>query len=111
MNVEANIIRLLGAAQLIVSFASMFSERLLSSVVGSDNTSTKLVRISKDLTLMRVSNVVALVNSLAIVILAALFHTVFGEQYKIGALVALGCFLAEAITLALSKIGTYAHYP
>ena len=33
------------------------------------------------------------------------------EQYKIIALVALGCFLAEAITLAVSKIGAYALIP
>ena len=60
---------------------------------------------------MRVSNLVALVNSLGIVILAALFYIVFDEQYKIIALVALGCFLAEGITLAKSKIGSYALIP
>ena len=111
MNIEASTIRLLGAAQLTVFVASMVSERLLASVVGSDNTSAKLVNISKNLTLIRISNLVALVNSLAIVVLAVLFYTVFSEQYPIIALVALGCFLAEAITLAVSKIGVYGLIP
>ena len=111
MNIEADTVRLLGATQLIVFVASMVSERLLASVVGSDSTSTKLVNISKNLALIRISNLVALVNSLAIVVLAVLFYTVFREQYATIALVAMGCFLAEAITLAVSKIGTYGLIP
>jgi hypothetical protein len=101
----------MGAVQLTVFVASMFSERLLTSVVGSGSTSDKLVNIAKNLTRMRISNLVALVNSVAIVVLAVLFYIVFGHQYKIIALVALGCFLAEAITLAVSKMGAYALIP
>jgi multidrug transporter EmrE-like cation transporter len=89
----------------------MLSERLLTSAVGSGSISDKLVNISNSLTLMRISNLVALVNSLGIVVLAVLFYVVFHEQYKIISLVALGCFLAEAITLAVSKIGAYALIP
>jgi hypothetical protein len=111
MNIEINTIRLLGAAQLLVFTASLLSERLLASVVGSGNISDILVNISKNLTRMRISNLVALVNSLAIVLLGVLFYIVFKDQYKIIALVALGCFLAEAITLAVSKIGTYSLIP
>ncbi len=111
MGTEMSIVRLLGVAQLIVFVASMVSERLLASVVGSGSTSDLLVNISENLTRMRISNLVALLNSLAIVVLAALFYVVFNKQYKIIALVALGCFLAEAITLAVSKIGTYALVP
>jgi hypothetical protein len=103
MNIEVNTFRLLGAAQLIVFVCSMLSERLLSSAVGSGNISDILVNVSKNLTRMRISNLVALINSLAIVVLAVLFYIVFNEQYRIIALVALGCFLAEAITLAVSK--------
>jgi hypothetical protein len=51
------------------------------------------------------------VNSLAIVALGALFYVVLNKQNKIIALVALGCFLAEAITLAVSKLGTLALIP
>jgi len=111
MNTDMNIIRLLGAAFLFVFVASMLSERLLTSAVGSGSISDKLVNISKNLALMRISSVVALVNSLGIVALAALLYAVFNNEYKIIALVALGWWLAEAITLAVSKIGAYALIP
>jgi hypothetical protein len=111
MDTEMSTIRLLGAAQLIVFVASMVSERLLASVVGSGGIASILVNVSKNLTRMRISNLVALLNSLAIVVLAVMFYVVFYKQYKIIALVALGCFVAEAITLAVSKIGAYALIP
>jgi hypothetical protein len=111
MNTDMHTIRLLGAAQLVVIVASMLSERLLASVVGSGDISDKLANIANDLTRMRISNLLALINSLAIVVLAVLFYIAFNKQYPIIALVALGCFLAEAITLAVSKIGTYALIP
>ncbi len=60
---------------------------------------------------MRISNLFALVESLVIVVLGVLFYTVFNEQYKIISLVALGCYLAEAITKAVAKIGAYALIP
>jgi hypothetical protein len=44
---------------------------------------------------------------LAIVFLAVMFYIVFYKQYRIIALVALICFVAEAIVLAVSKIGAY----
>ena len=111
MNTEVGIIRLLGAAQLIVFAASMVSERLLASVVGSAPIASILVSVSKNLTRMRISNLVALVNSLAIVFLAVMFYVVFYRQYRIIALVALVCFVAEAIVLAVSKIGAYGLIP
>ncbi|KPL18131.1 MAG: hypothetical protein AMJ93_14150 [Anaerolineae bacterium SM23_84] len=111
MNPDANTIRLLGAAQLVVFAASMLSERLLASAVGSGSISDKLVHISNNLAKMRISNLVALVNSLAIIVLAALFYIVLNDQNKIMALVALGFFLAEAITVAVSKMAAYALMP
>ncbi len=111
MNIEMNTVRLLGAAQLCVFVASMVSERLLISVVGSGVISDILVNISKNLTRMRISNFVAMLNSAAIVTLGVLFYIVFKEQYPIIALVAFGFFLAEGITLAVSKIGAYALIP
>jgi predicted neutral ceramidase superfamily lipid hydrolase len=69
------------------------------------------VSVSKNLTRMRISNLVALVNSLAIVFLAVMFYVVFYRQYRIIALVALICFVAEAIVLAVSKIGAYGLIP
>ncbi len=111
MNADMNTIRLLGAAQLFVFAAGMISERLLASAVVSGSVSDILVHISKNLARMRLSNLVALVNSLAIVALGALFYTVFNQQYNAISLVALGCFVAEAITLAVSKIGASALIP
>ena len=111
MNLETYTVRLLGAAQLIVFAASLTSDKLLKSVAGSGGISEILVNISEHISLIRVSNLVALVNSLAIVTLGALFYQALNGQSKILALIALGCFLAEAITLAVSKIGSYALIP
>ena len=111
MNAQMSTVRLLGAAQLLVFVASLVSERLLTSVVGSGSTSEILLSISKNLTRVRISNLVALINSLAIILLGVLFYTVFHKQYRVVALLALICFVAEAITLAVSKIGTYGLIP
>lgn len=104
-------IRLLGIAQLAVFVASMISERLLASVVGSGPATSILVSVSKNLTRMRMSNLVALLNSLAIVLLAVMFYVVLHKEHRIIALVALICFVAEAIVLAVSKIGAYGLIP
>ena len=82
MNIEMNTIRLLGAAQLIVFVASMLSEQLLKSMVGSGNISAILLNISNNLTRMRISNLVALINCLAIIALGALFYIVLNEQNR-----------------------------
>lgn len=111
MNTELQTIRFLGAAQLFVFIASMLSERLLASSAGSGSISDVLMNISRNLVRMRISNLIALINSLGIVILGVLFYIAFYKQYRIVALIALGCFLAEAITLAVSKMGTYALLP
>ena len=107
MNVDMNTIRFLGAAQLFVFAASLLSNQLLKSVVGSGDISDALVNISENISRMRISTLVALLNCIGIVILGVLFYIVLNEQNKILALVALGCFLAEGITLAVSKIGAY----
>jgi len=60
---------------------------------------------------MRISILVELVTSVGIVGLAVLLYVVFRKQYPIIALVALGWWLAEAITLGVSKIGAYALIP
>ena len=111
MSIDMNIVRLLGAAQMLIFVASIIGERLLASVVGSGSISDMLVNISKKVTRMRVSNLLALVNSVGIVVLGALFYIVFNNEYPIIALVALGFYLAESITLAVSKIGGFALLP
>ena len=89
----------------------MVSERLLTSTVGTGPVGSILVNVSKNLTRVRISNLVALLNSLAIVVLAVMFYTVFCKQYRVIALVGLICFVAEAIVLAVSKIGAYGLIP
>jgi len=111
MNPEANTIRLLGTAQLFVFIASLVSDQLLKSVAGSGGISETLVNISENIPRVRISNLVSLFNSLAIITLGVLFYIVLSEQNKTLALVALGCFTAEGITLAVSKIGAYALIP
>ena len=111
MNIDMNTVRLLGAAQLIVFASALLSDRLLASVVGSGSISDILVNISENLPRMRVANLFALVDSVAVVVLSGLFYVVFSEEYKIIALVTLGFFLAEAITLAVSKVGGFALIP
>lgn len=111
MNSDKNTPRLLGAAFLFVFVASILSGLLLTSVVGSGSISDILVNISDNPTLMRTSIVVGLVTSIGIVVLAVLLYVVLHKQNKIIALVALGWWLAEAITLAVSKIGLLALIP
>jgi hypothetical protein len=111
MDIGMNTVKLLGAAQLLVFAASLISERLLASGVRTGSISDILVNISKNLTRMRISTLVALINCLAIILLGSMFYIVFMDEYKIIALVALGCFLAEGITLAVSKIGAYSLIP
>ena len=112
MNTDLNAIaRLLGAAQLAVFAGAMISERLLASVVGSGSISELLVNVSSHLTRVRISNLVALLTSVAIIVLGVMFYLAFYQQYKVIALVALGLFAAEAITLAVGKMGAYALIP
>jgi len=106
-----NTIKLLGAAQLLVFAASLLSEGLLKSIVASGSIADILVNVSENISLLRLSNLVALINSLAIISLGVMFYIVLNQQNKTLALVALGCFAAEAITLAVSKIGTYGLIP
>jgi len=111
MNAEKNVPRLLGVAFLFVAFASLISGLLLMAVVGSGSISDILVNMSHQLTLMRLSILGELLTSSGIVVLAALLYIVFHKQHTIIALVALGCYLAEAICLALSQIGALALLP
>ncbi len=111
MNTDINTVRLLGAAQLSVLGFGMVGGLLLKSAVGSGSISDILVNISKNLTRMRISNLAALGQTLAIVVLGVLYYIVFTKEYKIIALVALGCFLIAAIVAAIGKIGANALIP
>ena len=111
MNSDKNTIKLLGAAFLTVFIASLLSGALLDSAVGSGSISDNLISISNNITLMRISILIELVTSIGIVVLAMLLYVVLHNQNKVIALVALGWWLAEAITLAVSKIGAFALMP
>ncbi len=111
MNTDMNTVRLLGAAQLTVFVAAMLGRLMLTSVVGSGSISDILVNISKNVTLMRISILLALVDSVGIVVLGSLFYIVFSKEYAIIALVALGFYLALSITRAVSKMGAFALIP
>jgi len=111
MNSDKNTPRLLGVAFLIVFVATVLGGSLLTSAVGSGSISEILVNISNNLTLMRIGILVELVGSVGIVVLASLLYVVLHKQNKIIRLVALGWWLAEAIILAVSKIGAYALIP
>lgn len=103
MNTDVNTIRFLGAAFLFVFFASLISEWLLKTAVKSNNISDILIAVSENVTRLRISNLIALINSLGIIVLAALLYMVFQDQFKPIALIALGMWLVEATALAISK--------
>lgn len=111
MNTDKNTPRFLGAAFLFVFVASLLSNTLLSSAIGTGSISDNLVNIANNLTLVRASILVELFTSVGIIVLASLLYVVLHNQNKIIALVALGWWLAEAIALAVSKIGAFALIP
>ncbi len=112
MNPDKQTVKLLGAAFLIVFIVSILSDDLFNRAIGSGTISEILVNVSGNLTLLRLSNLVALaLQSTGIIALAVLLYIVFNKQHKIMALVALGWWVAEAITLAVSRLGTIALIP
>ena len=112
MNTDLNnTVRLLGASQVMVFVSIMIMGGFLASAVGSGSISDILVNISKNPTRLRIANLIALVESLAVIAMGVLYYVVFHKEYKIIALLALGCFLVAAITFTVSKIGTNALIP
>jgi len=111
MNTDMNTVRLLGAAQVMIIVSFFITEALQASAVGSGSISDILINISKKLTLMRISNLAALGQTLVTITLGVLYYVVFYKEYQIIALVALGCFLLAAIIIAVGKIGANALIP
>ena len=103
--------RLLGAAFLLVVVTSMASGILVLSAVGSGGTSDMLVSISSSVPLLQIGVLVGLITSLGIIVLAVLLYVVLEAQGRIVSLVALGCWLAGAIVLAVAKLGDSALIP
>lgn len=111
MTADVNTIKLLGVAQVLVFVSFLITESLQASAVGSGSISDILLSISKRLSLMRISGLAALGQTLVIITLGVLYYVVFYKEYKIIALVALGCFLLAAISLVVGKIGANALIP
>lgn len=107
MTLDRHTPRLLGAAFLAVVATSLVGGLLLDSVTGSGSISDILVSISNNVTLMRISILVDLVTSLGVIVLTSLLYVVVHQQSKVIALVALGWWLAEALSLALSKTAAF----
>jgi len=106
-----NTVRLLGAAQVMVFVTILIMGGFLASAVGSGSISDILLNISKHPNRMRISNLFALGESIAVIAMGVLYYVVFQKEYKIIALMALGCFLVAAITFTVSKIGANALIP
>lgn len=111
MNTDVNTVRLLGAAQVLVFVSFLITEGLQATAVGSGSMSDILLSISKRLSLMRISGLAALGQTIVIIALGVLYFVVFYEEYKIIALMALGCILLAAITFTVGKIGANALIP
>jgi hypothetical protein len=103
--------RLLGVFFLIVILTSLSSGLLLQSAVGQGSISDILVSISEHKTIFRFSILIEMFTAFGIIILASLLYIVLHKQNKILALIAFGWWLAEGITLLISKMGTLALIP
>lgn len=111
MNTDRPLGRYLGIAFLVVFTGSALSEALSRSVFDGSTADT-LRRIGEDPTQMRWSTMIELcITSVGIVVLAILLYAVLRKQNPLLALVALGWWLAEAITLAISTVGAFLLVP
>jgi hypothetical protein len=110
VNPGGNTARYLGAAFLFVFVASLVTQ-LPGAARAQLGIPDLLADVAANVALIRLSILVELANSLGIVVLAALLYIVLRGQSRTIALVALGWWWAEALMLAVSKIGTYALIP
>jgi len=111
MNPDVNTVRLLGATQVIYFVGFLITGAFFAGAVGSGSISDILVNISKNPSLMRISNLTALGLSFVTVVLGVLYYVVFNKEYEIIALVALGCFIVAAIIFSIGKVGANALIP
>jgi hypothetical protein len=78
-----NTVRLLGASQVMVFISILIMGGFLASAVGTGSISDMLVNISKNPNRLRISNLLALVESLAVIAMGVLYYVVFNKEYKI----------------------------
>ena len=99
--------KLLGATFLIVAIATLLSDFVLRSLLGSGSISDSLVNIANNTVTMRIVILLDLITAIGIVVLAVLLFVILQKQNKTIALVALGWWLGESVVLAVSKISTF----
>lgn len=104
MGTKENAPRLLGAAFLAVVLTSLVSGVLVMSAAGSGSVSQILAHVADNVTMTRLSVVAGMANSVGILVLAAFLYVVLSGQSKVIALVALACWLGEAMVYALGQI-------
>ncbi len=103
--------RYLGITFLVVFAGSAVSAALSASIFAATTAET-LQNVAENSAQMRWSAMIELfVTSVGIVVLAVLLHTVVRRQNPLLALVALGWWLAEAVTLAVSTVGAFLLIP
>lgn len=111
MNTDRRLGRYLGTTFLVV-FAGSALSAALSAPIFAATTAETLQNVAENSAQMRWSAMIELfVTSVGIVVLAVLLHTVVRRQNPLLALVALGWWLAEAVTLAVSTVGAFLLIP
>ena len=111
MNLDKNNIRFLGLAYLVQFVGSLLSDPLFGFASGTGTMSEKLVSISNNLILMRLSILAELITSLGIIVMTIILYIVLQSQSKIFSLLALSLWLIEAILLIISSIAGYSLIP
>ena len=110
MNSGKNIPRLLGVVFLVVLVLTG-SEFWSVSIFGTGSVSDSLASISNNLTQLRISILLGILQSAGVAVLAVLLFVVLQKQHKIIALVALGWWLLEAMTDVIRQMTIYALIP
>ena len=111
LNTDGNIVTFLGVAQLLAFLTAIVSDRLLASVVQSDDISEILENILQNLSRVRSSNLIAWSQSVVLILLGVIYYAIFYQAYLIISLLALGFFLAGAISVMVGKMGAIALIP
>jgi hypothetical protein len=107
MNSSKNTPHFLGIAFLIVLITSALGSIFLNAAIGTGGTSEVMDNILNNMTMFRISIMTELFTSIGIIVLAVLLYSVLQEQNKIISLIALMFWVAEGITLAISKLGAF----
>ena len=105
MKLRVDAPRALGAAYLIVILTSLVSGVVLSGAVGNGSISDVLRNAADNEGAVRLSVVVAMLNSAGIVCLASLLYVVLGRYGKAIAFAGVGMWIGEAVFYALAWLG------